>query len=308
MSLFERFNEIMYQVGRFFPPTFFLVFGLLLLKTALVPEVAVLNNEQIIEIPQSSLFLYGALFFNIGSIIWFLYLLGFIKTLVGYIIMAVMVLSSTYLLYHDYSTVQIDVEYKAQYDKIERDIKTRLLDIKSAQVAYKEYNRNYTNNMDSLILFIKTGKKMSVPGSGKLPERRLTEDEIKYIYGDNRAADKLMTDQEANALANSPNPPVDLLEFSRDTIYLSVLEAIFHDEDYIENRDKFKPSHAFSPDSLKYVPFSNNTLVTMDTSSVPKGEIKVPTLYIQMIHPMKADQIYQIGDLLDNHLRDNWSR
>lgn len=308
MSLFERFNDIMYQVGRFFWPTFFLVIGLILLYTALVPEVAVLNNDETIEIKQSPLFLYGALFFNIGSIIWYLYILGVIKTVVGYVIMGIMAIASTYLLYHDYQTVQTDVEYKAQFEKVERDIKVRLLDIKSAQMAFKEYNRYYTNNIDTLILFVKTGKKMSVPNIGKLPERRLTADEIKYIYHDNRAADKLMTDQEANVLAHSPNPPVDLIGFSRDTIYLSVLDAIFFEEKYVENRDKLEPSHAFSPDSLKFVPASNNTIVTMDTSSVQKGEIRVPTLLIKMAHPMKAEQVYQIGDLLDNHLRDSWSR
>jgi len=307
MSFLERFNDIMYQVGRFFWPTFFLIIGLLLLKVALVPEVAELNNGQKLEIKQSSLFLYGALFFNIGSIIWFLYILGAVKTIVGYGIMSLMVAFSAYLLYQDYATVQTDVEYNAQYDKLERDIKTRLLDIKSAQIAFKEYNRYYTNNIDTLILFVKTGKKMSVPNIGKLPERRLTTDEIKYIYGDKRAADKLMTEQEANALAHMPNPPTELIGFSRDTVYLSVLDAIFYDEKYIENRLKLEPSSDFNPDSLKYVPFST-TIVTMDTNSVQKGEIRVPTLVIKIAHPMKAEKVYQIGDLLDNHLRDNWSR
>lgn len=307
MSSLERFNDIMHQVGRFFWPTFFLIVGLLLLKVALVPEIAELNNGEKLEIKQSSLFLYGAIFFNVGSIIWFLYVLGFIKTIAGYAVMGLMAIFSAYLLYHDYATVQTDVEYNAQFDKIERDIKTRLLDIKSAQIAFKEYNRYYTNNIDTLILFVKTGKKMSVPNIGKLPERRLTPEEIDYIYGDNRAADKLMTEQEANALAHLPNPPADLDTFSRDTIYLSVLEAIFYDEKYIANRLKLEPSSDFNPDSLKYVPFSK-TVVTMDTSSVQKGEISVPTLQIKMVHPMKAENVYQIGDLLDNHLRDSWSK
>jgi len=307
MSLLENFDNIKYQVGRFFWPTLFLIVGILLLKMALVPEYEELNNGEMLEVKQGPLFLYGALFFTVGSIIWYLFLFGVIKTKLGYVVMALMAVMSTYLLYQDYVTVDQDVQYNAQFDKIDRDIKARMQDLKSAQMAYKEYNRHYTNNLDSLILFVKTGKKMSVPNIGKLPERRLTPEEIKIIYGDNRPADKLMTEQEANVLAHLSNPPADLIGFSRDTVYLSVLDAVFYDEDYLTNREKAEPSLAFNPDSLKFVPYST-TIVTMDTSSVLKGEIRVPTLMIQMKHPMNQEKIYQIGDLMDNHLRDNWSR
>lgn len=148
---------------------------------------------------------------------------------------------------------------------------------------------------------------MSVPNIGKLPERRITPEERDYIYHDNRPIDKLMTEQEANVLAHSPNPPADLLKFSRDTLYLPVLDAIFYDKKYVTNRKKLEPSLDFHPDSLKFVPYSA-LLVKLDTGSVQKGEIKVPTLMIQMKHPMDSLKIYQIGDLNENHLRDNWSR
>lgn len=307
MSIFSLLDEVKYQIGRFLWPVIFLLVGFYLLQEALVPKQVKLNNDTMLDVEQSPLFLYGALFFLIGSVVWFLYLFGIIKTLIGYAVMFALLVASAFLLYNNYATVNDDVQYKAQYNKMDKDIIARMYDIKEAQVAFKEYNRYYTNNIDTLILFVKTGKKMSVPNIGGLPDRRITPEERDYLYNDNRPIDKLMTEKEAHALAKGPNPAEDLVGFSRDTIYLSVLDAIFYDEKFIERREKHSPSLPFHPDSLKYVPYTTN-LVQMDTNSVQKGELRVPTLRIMMVHPMDEKKIYQIGDLYDNHLRDNWSR
>lgn len=304
MSLLD---SVKYQFGRFLWPTLFLALGLYLLKMALVPEVLELNNGKPLEVKQSPLFLYGAIFFVLGSVVWYLYLFGIIRTIAGYGVMAVMLAASAYLLYNDYKTVDNDVQHMKRFAMIDNDIKARMYDLKAAESAFKEYNKYYTNNLDTLIYFVKNGKKMSVPNIGKLPERRITPEERDYIYHDNRPIDKLMTEQEANALAHSPNPPADLIGFSRDTVYLPVLDAIFYDKKYVTNRKKLDASLDFHPDSLKYIPHTS-MLVTLDTSSVQKGDIKVPTIMIQMKHPMDSMKIYQIGDLYENHLRDNWSR
>lgn len=307
MNLFSFLDNFKFQIGRFIWPVLFLITGLYLLKVALIPDQVELNNGKMLDVEQTSLFLYGALFFIVGSAVWFLFLFGLINTMIGYAIMIVMLISSGYLLYNDYKTVNDDVQYMAQYRKIDKDIVARMYDIKEAEVAFKEYNKYFTNNIDTLIHFVKTGKKMSVPNIGSLPERRITPEERDYIYGDNRPIDKLMTEQEAHALAKSANPPADLKGFSRDTIYLSVLDAIFYDDKFIERREKYEAQLGFHPDSLKYVPYTTN-LVQLDTNSVQKGEIRVPTLRILMVHPMDEKKVYQIGDLEDNHLRDNWSR
>lgn len=308
MSFFDTLDNLKYQIGRFLWPTIFLFVGIVFLKIALVPAVEELNNGKMLTIEQSPMFLYGALFFLLGSAVWFLYLFGIIKSFIGYAVLTIMIISSAYLLYADFNTVDKDVKYNALYTKMDQDIRARILDIKAAQSAFKEYNKYYTNNIDSLIWFVKNGSKMSVPQTGKLPERTITPEERDYIYGDNRPIDKLMTDREAHALVHGPNPPADLKGFSRDTVYLPVLEAIFYSEKFILGREKIGENLiAFHPDSLKYVPYCGR-IVTIDTSSVLKGEIKVPTLMIQMIHPMDSTKVYQIGDLKDNHLRDNWSR
>ncbi len=62
----------------------------------------------------------------------------------------------------------------------------------------------------------------------------------------------------------------------------------------------------FNPDSLRLIPFTQN-LVLMDTSSVARGDLRVPTLLMQMPHPINPLDTLRIGDTTDNSLKDSWS-
>jgi hypothetical protein len=228
--------------------------------------------------------------------------------MIGYGVMVLMVGISGYVLWQDFSTIKTDVDYNDRYEKADKDIQARMGDLKSAQIAYKEFNGTYTNSVDDLIDFVKNGKKMTILKMGSVPERKITPEERDLIYGDDRPIDKLMTETEAHAIVRmSETIPTDLEGFRRDTSYVPVMEAIFENEKYIENREKTGCLLAFHPDSLKYVPYSS-LMVEMDTASVEKGELKVPTLQINMQHPMDTAKMYQIGDINDNHLRENWKK
>jgi hypothetical protein len=89
------------------------------------------------------------------------------------------------------------------------------------------------------------------------------------------------------------------------------MEAIFNSERYLDNRSKIGGKIGFHPDSMQYVPYSDQ-LTVLDTASILKGEIVVPTLVVSMSHPMehptKGFKLYTIGSIDDNHLRDNWSK
>jgi hypothetical protein len=223
--------------------------------------------------------------------------------------MGVSVLLGTYILYLDYAIIAKDVATINSWNMMDSDIKARILDIKEAELAFKEANGKYTNNMDELINFIYTGKKMTIKKDGPVPDRKITEEERAAIYGDDRPIDFKMTEIEAHAIVKKMGPfneGHDLFGFQRDTAYIPVLDAIFHDPKYIENRDKTGCRLQFNADSLRYVPYST-ILTGLDTGSVMKGEIKVYTLQINMIHPMDST-VYQIGDVNDNHLRESWKK
>lgn len=305
----EKLGQIWFQVSKYLLPGLFLCVGFYLLSIAVVPKEEVLNNDEILKVPQSPLFMYAALLFLLGGVVWLLYVMGLIKSLIGRIVMVLMIGLSAYVLYQNYKTVNKDVVFNNSFEKTENDIIARILDIKSAQIAYKQSTGLYTNSMDDLIEFVKTGKKMVIKKEGSVPERTISPDERDLIYGDDRPIDNLMTEVEAwLILDRSENPPSDLDKFVRDTTYVPVIKAIFEDETYLETRKKTECRLDFHPDSLRYVPYTKD-LVAMDTGFLSKGdsgEIKVPTLEVLMIHPMDTSKIYKIGAKDDSHLQENW--
>lgn len=313
MDIFEILGSIGYYAKRYFWPTIFLFAGLFLLKVAIVPVQEVLADGSIYEVQQSPGFLYASLFFLLASVVWFLYLLGIVKSVVGYAILAVLVVCSVYLIYTDFTTIKSKVDFDAAAELRDLDIKARMDDLKQAELAFKEMNGVYTASMDSLIDFVKTGEKMKIIKKGSIPERKIYPYERDFLYADDRAIDKFMTEIEAAALSKSTfaiSDTSDLHTFVRDTVYVPVMEAIFLDEKRINTRNKIGASLNFNVDSMRYVPHSRIP-VSLSVGSIEKSEtVRASTVLIEMVHPMSGDfkdsLFYTIGSLTDNHLRESW--
>ena len=191
------------------------------------------------------------------------------------------------------------------------------MDIKAAEIAFKEERGAFTDSFEDLVDFVKNGTKMDFVKNGPLPERKISVEERDLIYGDDRPIDNLMTEIEAAAIARQTGNKIwfsqekGLVEFQRDTIFIPVMDAIFNSNRYLTAREKMGALLDFHPDSMKHVPFSSS-LATLDTASIIKSELSVPTILIKMVHPMKHPtegfKEYTIGATNDNHLRDNWSK
>ncbi|UKN01434.1 hypothetical protein K6119_17045 [Paracrocinitomix mangrovi] len=322
MSGLDIVDDVFYMFKRYFFPTLFFTIGLYGLIEGMTAETLMLSNGepvivdgQPVVIEQSNLFKYGSLLVLVGSIVWFLYLLGLIKSMIGYVIMGVMLIGAVYVLMQDYKVVDKQVTYNNMYDERDLEIKTRIMDIKAAELAYKDANGTYTNSFEDLSNFVKTGTTMEIKKDGAVPERKITTEERDIIYGDNRPIDKLMTEQEAAIIAKMNGGKIDdgngnWNTFIRDTNYVSVMQAIFNSERFLDSRSKIGGQIAFHPDSMQYVPFTRE-LTILDTGSVTKIDIVVPTLFISMTHPMANKEgefiEYTVGSLSDNHLRDSWS-
>lgn len=308
MSLFDVIDDGKYYVNRYLWPVLFIVAGAFLLNMALNPSELELSdpNKPPAEIWQGKPFMYAAALFLFAGVVWLLFLFGLVKSFVSYIVLAVLLVLSVGVLYYTEQSIMNDVTYNNNFAKIESEIKTRMLDIKTAQQAFKEANDCYTDNFDSLAYFVQNGKKMVIQKVGSVPDRTITPEERDLIYGDNRPIDKLMTEEEAYWIVKkSAAVPQDLQNFKRDTTYVPVMEAIFTDERYLDKRSKQGGLIGFHPDSLQFVPYCD-LLTKMDTSSIPKGDFRVPTLEFTMVHPMNSTKVYTMGSLTDNHLRENW--
>ena len=310
MSSLDSLDNAKFSISKFIGPVVIIIIGLyIFIKSKVVEEViqANPNGEDIVhKVTQDPLFGYAGLFFILVGIIWFLYIFNVLKSFVGIGITAVLTLLAYFVLNTDYSIVKKDVDYQEKHDLYFMEMKGRLNDVKMAEIEFKKEFGVYTKNMDSLIDYIKHGNTVSYVRSGLTPARALSREEADFLYpGENRALDDYMTDVEAKALLAMDEPWHDLKGYVRDTTYVSVLETVFMTDTYKESRNK-KLQFDFHPDSLRYIPFSKSE-VFLDTASIPRGELVVPTLLIRMIHPEFMEDTLQIGGLSDNSLKDNWS-
>lgn len=109
--------------------------------------------------------------------------------------------------------------------RVEREVAVVkcLSDLRTAETEFRQQHGRYTANLDSLILFLQTGKKKEVVKEGALTEKQLEAGltELKAVRMIEKAKKTgNYKEVQANGLEN----------FKRDTIESPVLEALFHGE------------------------------------------------------------------------------
>ncbi|MGV6862191.1 MAG: hypothetical protein ACWA41_10485 [Putridiphycobacter sp.] len=311
-------DNLKYNAGRFLGPVIVFIVGILVyLKSISTTVVEVFdpnkNENLLFGYTQEDMFGMAGLFLMLIAVVWVLFTLNVIRSFA--IMGATLVLSlvGLFLIYKDYEIVKSDIDATNRKDLVMKETKMRLNDIKLAEKEYKREYGVYTPSIDSLIDFIKNGKRIDFKRQGPTPNRKLTRTEADWIYpGQNKALDFNMTDVEAKALIHfyktkTDSLPAEFEGFVRDTIYVSVYETVFQDDDYVELRKKQDYQFDFVPDSLRYLPFSGQTPVIIQTDSVPRGEIKISTVLIRGVHPEYPKDTLEIGSLTENNLKDNWS-
>jgi hypothetical protein len=310
LRVVNNIDEAKHRLSQLLGPLSMFYVGLYLYMMAIAVKIVVQinpNGEDVLhKLTQDPLFGYAGLFFILVSVVWALYVFNLLKSFIGIGVAFVLGVVAFFILQTDYSIVKEDVDYQQKHDRYFLEMKGRLNDVKKAEIEFKKEFGVYTNNMDSLIDYIKNGKTVAYNRSGLTPARALSREEADFLYpGKNIALDNYMTDIEAKDLLRMEKPWHDLEGYIRDTIYVSVLETVFMADSYVESRNK-KLEFDFNADSLRYIPFSGVELF-LDTASISRGEIVVPTLLLRMIHPEFLEDTLEIGDLKDNSLKDNWS-
>jgi hypothetical protein len=315
MSSLDSLDNAKHSLNKFIGPVITIIVGLYLFSKTIIPVEVIQpnpNGEDFVhKVVQEPMFGYAGLFFILVGAVWLLYIFNILKSIVGISVVTILTALSVFILNKDYSIVKEDVEYQNKKDKYQREIKGRISDVKIAEIEFKKENGVYTNNANALIDFVKNGKTISYDRSGVTPPRAITTDERTFLYGknDNRALDNNMSDIQAKAISKWVDSPdstkTEFSGYKRDTVYVSVLETVFHSNSYKESRNK-NLELEFHPDSLKFIPYSGQ-LITLDTASITRGELFIPTLLIQVIHPAFLKDTLQVGDLESNSLKDNWS-
>lgn len=181
------------------------------------------------------------------------------------------------------------IRFDAEKEKREEAIKERLIDIRTAQISFKEKYKKHTSSFDTLIHFIQSDSLPIV-----LKEGFLTDSMIEAG----------MTEKKA----------IDLGLIVRDTSYVPVAEDLF--------------GKNYAADSMRYVPFAHSTNFEMGAGSITTGsgviiqvfEAKTPyDVYLkdldkQEVVNLKAEaEKYEryagmkVGDLVEaNNYAGNW--
>ena len=138
------------------------------------------------------------------------------------------------------------IEFEEERDFREKAIIARLIDIRTAQVEYRNILKiGYADNLDTLIEFVKTSQMPVILKEGELDdkqlERGLTEKKAMEIIN---KAEKTNNWKEVEKEG--------LMGFRRDTSWIALLDTIF--------------PKGYAIDSLAYVPFGNGARFEVETS------------------------------------------
>ena len=200
------------------------------------------------------------------------------KTVLNIVLAAIAV----FLLYICYESVMGPVRFEEEKNFRDKAVQARLLDIRKAQAEYSNtHDRQYTDNFDSLIYFVKNQKLPLVFKKGVLSDAQLENGltEAKAMAIINKAKKTGKYDEvKKNGLEN----------FSRDTTWVAVIDTIF--------------PKGFNADSLRYVPFGNGVQFQMDTltqiarSGAPICLLEVTTPYEAYLGDLDKQEIINLKD------------
>lgn len=166
------------------------------------------------------------------------------------------------LAYMCYRSIMGPIEFKDEKDRRENLIKARLIDIRKAQIEYKNIHKVHAANFDELSKFLKDEKLPFLIKEGVLTDEQL---------------EKGMTEKEA----------VKKGLIRRDTIWVTAVDTLF--------------GKGYNVDDLRNVPGAN-VQFTMDTATLTSGSgytVKVfqcGVLYDDYLGDLNKQEVYNLKD------------
>ena len=150
------------------------------------------------------------------------------------------------------------INFEETKNSREKLIIKRLMDIRKAEVEFKDQKGRYTASFDTLVSFIKNSKKKMVLKEGALTDKQLEAGLTEVV------AVKIVKKGDSQEIA-----AYGLQGFVRDTAYVNMLETIFPTEYTAETIDQ-----------LGIIPFSNNEKFELSVKNdyINSNGIKIPLM------------------------------
>lgn len=188
------------------------------------------------------------------------------------------------LAYFVYNSINSEVEFqKLAKVRIAENIQ-KLKDIRAVQISYKNKYKGFSDDFDSLLVFMNYDSVAVVKSEGEVPDS--------------------LTELQA----------VQAGLISRDTIYIAAKSHIFN-EDYLTTRNEKFPLNI---EQLRYIPYTADKSYEIDAGSVEKGEVivqvfEVSAKYGDVLIGLDAENkkydlssFLRVGSMSEASLNGNW--
>ena len=173
------------------------------------------------------------------------------------------------------------IKFEESQNEREKVIIKTLIDVRKAEIAYKDQKGKYTNNPDSLVDFIKNGQVAII-----LKEGTLTDEQLKNGLTEKKAMAIINKGNQKEIIANG------LENFRRDTSYISVYESLFA-QDYPYDQ----------LEQIVVIPFSGGKKFEFDTRmftneasgiTIPLFEARAP--YDAYLNDLNRQELINLKD------------
>lgn len=267
-----------------------------------------------VKTSQEPIFIVAAGFLFLGGIMAMLFSAGILKRNLVIVIGFVFIGFIIFFGYTSITSITDAQKHMEDRERSEQLVRYNLGLIRDIQRKHKEEFGRYAATWEELEEFFNIGKITVIESEMPVPTRPLKKEEIKVLYGDNRAADINMTEREAAllALAGNPSGSEDLVGFRRDTV-----KKLFQD-DYMGAVSRIKERQRlglgpFKIERLRFVPMSIPEMEwIMETrENVPYSGDTIPTIKVSALEPVpvlmdgKKMEI-GFGSLITNSDKATW--
>jgi uncharacterized membrane protein YciS (DUF1049 family) len=263
---------------------------------------------------QDTLFNLAAANLMIGGVLAMLFSAGILKRNVVFGIALVCVAITIYFGYSAVNSVNAAIQHQKDRERSDQLVRFTLTQIRDIQRAHRNEFGRYAATWDEFETFFNEGKITVIESEKTVPAIRLNKEEIKLLYGDNRAIDQNITEQEAARLAALGNPTnrPELVGFKRDTV------RKLYNEEYLGSLSREKERlrlgiNNFKIENLRYIPMTNPKVEwTLETrENLPYAGDTISTIFVHGEEPVpflmggKKDRV-GFGNLRTNSDKATW--
>lgn len=218
---------------------------------------------------QSSMYKIAGIAIIVSGILAVLMVANILSVKINMILQFVVLLIAAYFVYQDYSSVDAEIRYARKKDKINKEVISRLKDVRTAEIAYRTKYGRYTGSIDTLVNFVKYDSLPEIRAVGEKPDS--------------------LTEAEA----------LELGIISRDTFFVSVAEVKFTDERLAEKRE-----FPFDPDLMVIAPYSGKPF-SLNAGFIDVSGLQKPVFEAVDPEPF-AEPALKVGSMTDANTNGNW--